>query len=129
MPRVVVLCSRACAKPLCKGGDSDRGTSAEHPLGWTPPPLHPLLQLDFAPKKNQWLRLHPFKAQLCHETKVWKEFQPSYPGIIKGRQRRQYLEKSKEHAREKKNRRKGRGRGIITCAHFLASRYQHHAFL
>lgn len=26
MPRVVGLCTRACAKPLCKGGGSPRGT-------------------------------------------------------------------------------------------------------
>lgn len=45
------------------------GLQAEHPLGGTLPPLHPSLKLDFSTPKKQWLRLHLFRAQLCHETK------------------------------------------------------------
>lgn len=30
----MVLCTRACAKPQCKGGDTHRGTYAEQALSW-----------------------------------------------------------------------------------------------
>lgn len=74
MPRVVLLCTRACAKPQCEAGSSHRGTSLEQApsrgagkassAGLETAAFASIAPTGFSPQKKQQQRPHLLKAQL-----------------------------------------------------------------
>lgn len=74
MPRLMLLCPRACAKPQCEGGYGHRGTSLEQApsrgagkatsAGLETASFASIAPTGFSPKKKRGQRLHLLKAQL-----------------------------------------------------------------
>lgn len=84
MPRVVLLCTRACAKPWCKGGYGHRGIPLEHAPSWgagrassgrgatglDAASFASIAPVGFSPKKKQRQRPHLLKAPLQRNANV-----------------------------------------------------------